>query len=113
MAKEFKTGTVEIPEEDFLDENITAHISIRLPLTLVKTLKTLSLTEEYSGKYQVLIRDILTAYARENIDKPRTRSKATERLVSKVSEASKQYLTSPKKTAVTSLRSTKKSSVIK
>jgi len=59
MAKKVKTGKVEVPMEDFKDENITAHISIRLPLTLVKELKRLSLNEEYEGRYQVLIRDIL------------------------------------------------------
>ena len=58
MAK-IKTGKVTIPNEDFKDQNITAHISIRLPLDLVKALKKLSLTEKYEGRYQVLIRDIL------------------------------------------------------
>ena len=61
MAK-IKHGTVEIPDEDFKDENITAHISIRLPLNLVKDLKRMSLNEEYEGRYQVLIRNILTEY---------------------------------------------------
>lgn len=46
MAKKIKTGNVHIPVEDFEDENITAHISIRLPLNLVKDLKKLSLNEE-------------------------------------------------------------------
>lgn len=61
MAK-IKYGKVEIPDEDFKDENMTAHISIRLPLTLLKELRRSALTEEYAGKYQVLIRDILTDY---------------------------------------------------
>lgn len=66
MAKKVKTGTVNIPVEDFEDENITAHISIRLPLNLVKDLKKLALNEEYEGRYQVLIREILQAYAEKN-----------------------------------------------
>lgn len=70
MAK-IKYGKVEIPDEDFKDENITAHISIRLPLTLVKTLKRLSLTEEYEGRYQTLIRDILTEWTEHQGGKKR------------------------------------------
>lgn len=63
MAKtKVKTGNVEIPIEDFNDGNITAHISIRLPLPLLKDLRRLALTEEFGGKYQVLIRDILSEY---------------------------------------------------
>ncbi len=62
MAKKIKFGKVEIPDEAFKDENITAHISIRLPLTLVKELKRLALTEEYAGQYQVLIRDVLSKH---------------------------------------------------
>jgi hypothetical protein len=58
MAK-VKTGKVEIPAEAFEDKNVTAHISIRLPLNLLKNLRRAALTEEYAGKYQVLIRDIL------------------------------------------------------
>ena len=60
--KKIKTGSVNIPVEDFEDANITAHISIRLPLNLVKDLKRLALTEEYEGRYQTLIRDILQGY---------------------------------------------------
>ena len=63
MAKKIKTGSVNIPAENFEDENITAHISIRLPLNLVKDLKKLALNEEYEGRYQVLIRDILQVFA--------------------------------------------------
>jgi hypothetical protein len=65
MAK-VKTGKVSIPNDDFKDENITAHISIRLPLDLVKSLKKLSLTEKYEGRYQVLIRDILLEHVQQN-----------------------------------------------
>lgn len=65
-AKKIKTGTVNIPIEDFDDENITAHISIRLPLNLVKDLKRLALNEEYEGRYQVLIRDVLQAYTEKS-----------------------------------------------
>lgn len=59
MAKKIKYGTVTVPLENFDDANAIAHISIRLPFLLVKDLRRLSLTEEYGGKYQVLIRDIL------------------------------------------------------
>lgn len=70
MAK-IKHGTVEIPDEDFKDENITAHISIRLPLNLVKDLKRMSLNEDYEGRYQVLIRNILTEYVQSSKGKKR------------------------------------------
>lgn len=69
MAKKIKTGSVSIPASDFEDENITAHISIRLPLNLVKDLKKLALNEKYEGRYQVLIRDILNGFAEKNRDK--------------------------------------------
>jgi metal-responsive CopG/Arc/MetJ family transcriptional regulator len=62
MANKIKTGKIEIPDEDFKDENITAHISIRLPLNMLKELKHLALTEQYEGRYQVLMRDILADY---------------------------------------------------
>lgn len=65
MAK-IKTGKITIPDEDFKDQNITAHISIRLPLDLVKALKKLSLTEEYEGRYQVLIRDVLAQHVQHH-----------------------------------------------
>ncbi len=55
MAKKIKTGNVNIPVEDFENENMTAHISIRLPLSLIKDLKKVALNEEYEGRYQVLI----------------------------------------------------------
>lgn len=73
MAKKVKTGNVNIPIEDFEDENITAHISIRLPLNLVKDLKKLALNENYEGRYQVLIREVLQGFA----DKNRSKKKAT------------------------------------
>lgn len=73
MVKKVKTGSVNIPVENFEDENITAHISIRLPLNLVKELKRLALNEEYEGRYQVLIRNILQEYA----EKSRGRKKAS------------------------------------
>lgn len=60
MAKKIKTGSVEVPSEAFKDENITALISIRMPMLLLKDLRRAALTEEYGGKYQVLIRDVLT-----------------------------------------------------
>lgn len=73
MAKKIKTGSVNIPVENFEDEHITAHISIRLPLNLVKDLKKLALNEDYEGRYQVLIRDVLQGFA----DKNRQKKKAT------------------------------------
>jgi hypothetical protein len=73
MAKKTRTGKVNIPTEDFEDENITAHISIRLPLSLVKDLKKLALNEDYEGRYQVLIREILQKFA----DKHRSKRKAS------------------------------------
>lgn len=73
MAKKIKTGNVNVPIEDFEDENITAHISIRLPLNLVKDLKKLALNEDYEGRYQVLIREILQGFA----DKHRSKKKTT------------------------------------
>ena len=72
MAKKIKTGSVNIPVENFNDENITAHISIRLPLILVKELKRLALNEEYEGRYHVLIRDILQAFTEKDKTKRRT-----------------------------------------
>jgi hypothetical protein len=62
MAKKIKYGKVEVPLDNFDDANAVAHISIRLPLNLVKELKKLSLTEEHGGKYQVLIRDVLNEW---------------------------------------------------
>ncbi|MEQ1722258.1 MAG: hypothetical protein ABL930_03725 [Pseudobdellovibrio sp.] len=66
MAKKTKTGTINVPASDFEEDNITAHISIRLPLSLVKSLKKLSLNESYEGRYQTLIRDVLITYAEKN-----------------------------------------------
>lgn len=71
MAKKTKTGSVHVPISDFEDQNITAHISIRLPLNLIKSLKKLSLNEDYEGRYQTLIRDILLTY----VEKNKTKSK--------------------------------------
>ncbi len=63
MAKtKVKTRNVEVPKEDFDDANMTAHISIRLPLPLLKDLRRLALTEKFGGKYQVLIKEILAEY---------------------------------------------------
>lgn len=65
LNKKIKTGNVNVPVEDFEDDNITAHISIRLPLNLVKDLKRLALNEDYEGRYQVLIRDVLQSYTQK------------------------------------------------
>ncbi len=75
MAKKslskIKTGSVNIPMEDFDNENIKAHISIRLLLSLVKELKRLASTEEYEGRYQVLIKEILSNYVEKTPSKKR------------------------------------------
>ena len=71
MAKKIKTGIVNVPIEGGGDNNITAHISIRLPLSLVKELKRLALNEEYEGRYQVLIRDVLQGFTEKNKSKKR------------------------------------------
>ena len=65
MAK-IKYGKVELSEEDFKEENALICISMMIPMSLYKDLKVLSLNEKYSGKYQVLIRDILLKYAESN-----------------------------------------------
>lgn len=57
--KKIKYGKVELSDESFSDENALIRVSMMLPLNMVKDLKKLSLTEKHSGKYQVLIRDIL------------------------------------------------------
>ena len=62
MAKKIKYGDINLPIENFDEAKTIAHISIRLPLPLIKELKRLSLTEEHGGKYQVLIRDILNEW---------------------------------------------------
>ena len=67
MAKKTKTGSINIPVSDFEDENITAHISIRLPLNLLKSLKKLSLNEHYEGRYQTLIRDVFLTYGEKKL----------------------------------------------
>jgi hypothetical protein len=58
MAK-IKTGTVDVPNENFKKENLMAHISLRLPMALVNELKRLSLNPEHEGRYQVLMREVL------------------------------------------------------
>lgn len=57
--KKIKYGKVELSDASFDDANALIRVSMMLPLNIVKDLKKLSLTEKHSGKYQVLIRDIL------------------------------------------------------
>ena len=57
--KKIKYGKVELSKESFDDANALIRVSMMLPLNMVKGLKKLSLTERHSGKYQVLIRDVL------------------------------------------------------
>ncbi len=73
--KKVKTGHINVPTEDFDDNNITAHISIRLPLNLVKDLKRLALNEDYEGRYQILIRDVLQSYTDKNQIKHKSKKK--------------------------------------
>lgn len=58
--RKIKYGTVELSDESFNDANALIRVSMMLPLNTVKDLKKMSLTEKHGGKYQVLIRDILT-----------------------------------------------------
>lgn len=60
--KKIKYGKVELSDESFDDANALIRVSMMLPLNTVKDLKKMSLTEKHSGKYQVLIRDILMAW---------------------------------------------------
>lgn len=67
--KEIKYGTGNLPEEAFLDENVLIRVSLMLPMSLVKDLKKLALTDEFGGKYQTLARQILldhTAYKKKS-----------------------------------------------
>ena len=57
--KKIKYGKVELSDASFDDANALIRVSMLLPLNMVKDLKKLSLTDKHSGKYQVLIRDIL------------------------------------------------------
>lgn len=67
--KKIKYGNVELSDESFEEANALIRVSMMLPLGLVKDLKKLSLTEKHNGKYQVLIREILTEWVDHN--KPR------------------------------------------
>jgi hypothetical protein len=58
--KKIKYGKVELSDESFDDNNALIRVSMMLPLNIVKDLKKLSLTEKHGGKYQVLIRDVLS-----------------------------------------------------
>lgn len=60
--KKIKYGKVELSDESFDDANALIRVSMMLPLNTIKDLKKLSLSEKHSGKYQVLIRDILTEW---------------------------------------------------
>ena len=57
--KKIKYGKVELSDESFDDANALIRVSMMLPLNTIKDLKKLSLSDKHSGKYQVLIRDIL------------------------------------------------------
>ncbi len=70
--KKIKYGKVELSDESFDDDRALVRVSMMLPLNMVKDLKRLSLTEKHSGKYQVLIRDILAQWV-ESHQKPKRR----------------------------------------
>lgn len=70
MAKT-KYGKIELSEADFKEENVQIRISMMIPMTLYKDLKKLSLNEKHSGKYQVLMKDILTEWVSKNSGKKR------------------------------------------
>lgn len=75
MAKQkIKYGKVELGDESFDNDNALIRVSMMLPLNLVQELKTLSLTPEHGGKYQVLIRDILRDYCQEHKKTKRKRA---------------------------------------
>jgi len=59
MMKKIKYGKVGVSDDSFDDANALIRVSMMLPLNMVRELKKFSLTEKHSGKYQVLIRDIL------------------------------------------------------
>lgn len=63
--KEIKYGNVDFSQEELKDKNVTAHISIKMPMTMLKDLKRLALNEKYEGRYQTLMKDILNEYIRK------------------------------------------------
>lgn len=69
--KKIKYGKVELSDASFDDANALIRVSMMLPLNMVKDLKKLSLTDKHSGKYQVLIRDILADWVEHQ--KPKRR----------------------------------------
>ncbi len=64
--KKIKYGKINLNADEFRDENALIRISTMIPMNLYKDLKKLSLSDEYSGKYQVLIRDVLSAFVEKN-----------------------------------------------
>ncbi|MBL7544103.1 MAG: hypothetical protein JNL11_09810 [Bdellovibrionaceae bacterium] len=72
--KKIKYGKVELSDDSFDDTNALIRVSMMLPLNMVKDLKKLSLTEKHSGKYQVLIRDILADWVGDNQKPKRKRA---------------------------------------
>jgi hypothetical protein len=64
--KKIKYGKVELSDESFNEANALIRVSMMLLLNMVKDLKKLSLTDKHSGKYQVLIRDILSSWVDHN-----------------------------------------------
>lgn len=66
IMKKIKYGKVELSDESFNEANALIRVSMMLPLNMVKDLKKLSLTDKHSGKYQVLIRDILSSWVDHN-----------------------------------------------
>ena len=69
--KKIRYGKVELSDASFDDANALIRVSMMLPLNMVKDLKKLSLTDKHSGKYQVLIRDVLADWVEHQ--KPKRR----------------------------------------
>lgn len=77
MAKKNRRAKVELTQDDFKEENAVALVTMKLPFLTVKELKRLSFTDEFGGKYQLLIETILNKYikSQQNKSKRRSRSK--------------------------------------
>ena len=61
--KKIKYGKVALTHDSFDSEKALIRVSMMMPLNLIKDLKKLSLNEKHGGKYQLLIRDVLTDWA--------------------------------------------------
>lgn len=76
MSKKIKYGNVDFGPDEFKEENITAHISIKMPLSMVKDLKRLALNEKYEGRYQTLMKDILAEFIKNSSTSVKAKKRA-------------------------------------